>query len=443
MTITASTSAAEIGRAIEAGKACPVELTEATLDAIDRHPDGARIYSAVTRERARAEAMAARNRARAGLRRSPLDGVPISWKDLFNSAGTATEGGTRLLAGRIPDTDARVLATATLAGLVCLGKTHLSELAFSGLGLNPMTATPPNINDPAAVPGGSSSGAAASITFGLAAAAIGSDTGGSIRVPSAWNDLVGFKPTHGALPLDGVIPLAPSFDTAGPLARTVEDCALLTAALSGTTAPDLTGTSLKGARLLVCETAAFDSIRDKPRAAFEAALTRLAAAGAQISRAEIPAVAEALPLSTCVYSGEAYGHWRDTIEAAPDKMFAQILERFRGGAAFSAPDFTAAWVTLRRTRAEYLNATEGFDAVLLPTTPNEAPDAARLMSDPDYYITENLLTLRNTRIGNLMGLTAMSLPTGTKGCGLMLMAPPGADARLLRLGAAAEAALTG
>ena len=166
--------AAALGRAIGAGEVCPVELEEAFSEAIAAHPEGARIYARATRTRARDEAMGARLRAKANNRRGPLDGVPVSWKDLFDSAGVATEAGSRLLAGRVPERDCPVLEAGTLAGLVCLGKTHMSELAFAGLGLNPMTATPPNIHDPDAVPGGSSSGAAASVAFGLAAAAVGS-----------------------------------------------------------------------------------------------------------------------------------------------------------------------------------------------------------------------------------------------------------------------------
>ena len=140
-----------------------------------------------------------------------LDGVPISWKDLFDSAGVGTESGSDLLLGRVPDRDALVLRNATAMGTVCLGKTHMSELAFSGLGLNPVKETPPCVNDAEAVPGGSSSGAATSVAFGLAACGIGSDTGGSVRIPSAWNDLVGLKTTSGRVSLEGVVPLCLKF----------------------------------------------------------------------------------------------------------------------------------------------------------------------------------------------------------------------------------------
>jgi len=438
-----SMGAAALGRAIEAGRACPVELAETFLDAIERHPAGPSIYTVATRARARAEAMAARGRAKLGLRRGPLDGVPVSWKDLFDSAGTATEAGSRLLAGRLPRRDATLLETATLGGLVCLGKTQMSELAFSGLGLNPMAATPPNVNDPARVPGGSSSGSAVSVAMGLAAATVGSDTGGSIRVPAAWNDLVGFKPTHGVLPMVGAVPLAPAFDTAGPIARSVEDAALMFAVLAGRRAPSSAPApaSLSGVRLMVLATVALDDVRDAPARGFEQALARLAAAGARIEERAVPAVAEAMPLSAVLYTAEAYGLWRDTIEAAPERMYPRILERFRAGAGFSAPDLVAARARLERLRAAWAEATAGFDAVLAPTTANLPPETARLLADADHYVAENLLTLRNTRIGNLMGLCAVTLPTGVPSTGLMLMGRAGTDGRLLHLAAAAEAAL--
>ncbi|WP_444667875.1 amidase [Cereibacter changlensis] len=434
-------TAADLGRGIADGSIHAVELTEAYLDAIAAHPEAGRIYARTTPDRARNEAMAAAERAKAGLRHGPLDGVPVSWKDLFDTAGVATEAGSALLEGRVPEADAAVLRTATAQGLVCLGKTHMSELAFSGLGLNPVTATPPCINDPEAVPGGSSSGAAASVAFGLAAAGIGSDTGGSVRIPSAWNDLVGLKTTPGRLSLEGVVPLAETFDTVGPLARSVEDCALLLAALEGARAPDLRGASLQGQRFLVLETVALDDLRDAPARGFDDAVIRLEAAGAVITRARIPEVTEALSLAGILFTAEAYGIWGKTIEAAPEKMFPRILERFRSGADFRASDYVAAWRRMHELRRIWAQKTAAFDAVLVPTSPILPPEAARLMTDDAYYVAENLLALRNTRIGNLFGLCGLSLPTGQPSCGISLMAGPGEEERLLRLGFAAERAL--
>jgi len=434
-------SAADLGRGIEAGEICPVALSECFLDAAEAHPHATRIYARMMRAQALDAAAAARARASAGLRRGPLDGVPVAWKDLFDTAGVATESGSALLKGRIPDRDAVVVERLTMAGLPPLGKTHMTELAFSGLGLNPVTATPPCVHDPDAVAGGSSSGAASAVAHGLAPLAIGSDTGGSVRVPSVWNDLVGLKTTAGRITLQGALPLAATFDTIGPLARTVEDAALSFALLDGTNAPDLRGASLAGARLMVLETVALDDLHPKVAAGFEAAVSRLTAAGAIVTRGAIPEVAEAMELAGILFTSECYGTWRKEIEANPGVMFPPVLARFRAGQTHLAHDYVAAWLRLNVLRARYLEATAGFDAVLVPTAPILPPRIDRLLADHDYFTTENLKTLRNTRIANLLGLCALTLPIGVPSTGISLMAAPMQEARLLRLGAAAEAAL--
>ena len=432
--------AAELGREIGAARVDPRELTEVYLNAIEGHPQAPAIYARLTPERAREEAQAAAGRARTGLRRGPLDGVPVSWTDLFDTAGVATESGSALLAGRVPERDAEVLARATRGGLVCLGKTHMTELAFSGLGLNPSTATPPNINDPELAPGGSSSGAATSVAFGLAAAGIGSDTGGSVRVPAAWNDLVGLKTTHGLLPLAGVVPLCPRFDSVGPLCRSVEDAALLLALLAGAPAPDLAGASLAGRSFLALDHAALTT-RAEPAAAFEAALAAIEGAGGRVTRGAPAEAVDCLNLAPTLFAPEAYATWGEAIEADPERIFAPVRERFRGGAAVPAIDYIRGWTRLDALRRGYLAATAEYDAVLLPTTPNAPPNTERLLADPEHFAAENLLTLRNTRVGNLLGLCGLTLPTETPSCGLMVLAPPGAEAALLRLGAALEGAL--
>ncbi len=434
-------TAADLGRAIGKGTINAVELAEDFLDRIDAHDLSARIYARTTPTRARGEAMGAAGRAKGGLRRGPVDGVPLSGKDLFDTAGIVTEAGSALLRGRTPDQDARVLDVATREGLVCLGKTHMSELAFSGLGLNPVTATPPCINDPLAVAGGSSSGAAASVAFGLAPAAMGTDTGASARLPAVWNDLVGLKTTWGRLSLQGVVPLITSLDTVGFLTRSVEDCALLLAATEGRRPMDLTPPSLSGTRFAVLETLALDDLRPGPAKAFDDALTRLGRAGATITRVAFPAVAEAMALSGMLYTSEAYGIWGPTIEASPDKMFPRILERFRAGASVTAADYVAGWRRLTAIRAQWAGQMAAFDAALLPTSPILPPNADRLMTDQAYYVTENLLAQRNTRIGNLMDLPTLTLPGSQPSCGISLMAATGQDERLIHLGLAAERAL--
>ncbi len=433
-------SAAELGRGIEKGEIDPVDLARTYLDAIAAHPMRDRIYARVTEDRALAEARAASARAKAGHRLSPLDGVPISWKDLFDTAGVATEAGTAYLKGRTPGRDAEVLRRATGKGLVCLGKTHMTEIAFSGLGYNPITATPPNKVDPAAVPGGSSSGAAASVAFGLAAAGIGSDTGGSVRVPSGWNDLVGLKTTHGGLSLEGVVPLCKTFDTVGPLCRTVEDAALLWDVLGGD-AVDLGGADLSRARLAVLDTIGTEDLEDEPRAAFRSAVARLNDAGAEIVHFKFDPLREAFAMAGGLFTADAYAYWRETIEARPELMFHQILKRIRPGGEVLAADYIANWARLDEIRAEYATAAAGFDAVILPTAPLMAPIVERLATDDEYFVSSNLKTLRNTRVANLLGLCSMTVPTGVPGCGIMFNGQAGEEGRLLRLASAAERAL--
>lgn len=436
-------SATEQGRAILAGLVSPLDLTEAYLDAIAREPLSSRIYARTTPERARAEAIAAHDRARSGLRRGMLDGVALSWKDNIDSAGVETEGGSQLLKGRKPDADAATLAQATLQGAVCLGKTHMTELAFSGLGLNPPVADVPNALDPSLCAGGSSGGAAVSVALGLAAAAIGSDTGGSIRLPAAWNGLVGFKPTLGQIDMTGVLPLARRFDVVGPLARTVEDCAELFAMLRGEGAVDLREAAAPGLRLMVLDGVPFDGTREAPAAAFADAVARLGRAGARIEHAAPPQVADAMGLAPLLFAPEAYGIWREHIEAAPELMYPAILTRFRGGKDVGASDYFAAWERLTHLRNGWAAAVQGFDAVILPTAPILPPEIARMAADPELFASENLLCLRNTRIANLLGLPAITLPTGQPACGIMLMGGADDDRRLLRTAAAVEAALAG
>ena len=326
--------AADQARALAKGEINAQALTEAYLDAIEAHPSRDEIYARTTADRARAEARAAADRAKRGTQLGPLDGVPISWKDLYDSAGVATEGGTRLLKGRVPEADCTVLVRGTAAGTVCLGKTHTTELAFSGLGVNPMTATPPNSIDPPRAPGGSSSGAAVSTNLGLAAAGIGSDTGGSVRIPAGWNDLVGLKTTAGRIPTDGVIALSRTYDTVGPLTRTVEDAALLYAMLADLPVPDWDRGSLSDEKLLVAETLVLDGCDDGVVEAMDDALSRLAAAGMQISRGLIPefqGVFDTMRDLSPLVPVEAWDEWGDVIEANPDTMWAPIEKRFRQG----------------------------------------------------------------------------------------------------------------
>ena len=433
-------SASELGEAFENNLIDPVEALEAFFDAMQKNTLTDRIYVDVTKARAVGEAEDARKRQKFNARTGPLDGVPVSWKDLFDIAGYQTTAGSDLLKGRIPESDCAILKLASINGLVTLGKTHMSELAFSGLGLNPITQTPPCVNDLGAVAGGSSSGAAASVAFGLAPAAIGSDTGGSVRIPAAWNDLVGLKTTVGRVSMEGVIPLCKSFDTVGPIVKTVDDAALLFSVLTGNKPVDLKSKSFEGGRLAILKGTAFNDLQQKPALAFEETVKAISRFGFKIEEIEVAEVESALALSSLVPT-EAYAEWRDDIEASPDLMYEEILQRFRGGRDVLVSDYLKAMRDLEVFKRRYVDKTSEFDAVILPTCPILPPNLERLKSDNDYYVSQNLMALRNTRIANLLGICALTIPTNHPSCGVSIMALPNMEEKLLRIGRAAELAI--
>ena len=437
-----SLTASELGDLIGQGEIDPVELTEHFLSRIETSPIEKKIYSTVTSQLALEQAKDAKKRAISGRRLSSLDGVPISWKDLFDIEGYPCEAGSELLAGRLANQNCEVYNLAEAQGLICLGKTHMSELAFSGLGLNPVRETPPCVNYPESVPGGSSSGAATSVSFGLAAAGIGSDTGGSVRIPAAWNDLVGFKTTAGKLSLDGIVPLCSRFDTVGPLTKSVEDAARLFGVMSGREIRLPAPKAVKGLKLGILKNVAMENVVDLPKKAFESAINKLEEAGASISEIFVSSVDEAMDLTGFLYSPEAYATWKHKIEKTPDLMFVKILERFRSGANILASDFICAWDKLMDLRQQYYSAVKMYDAVLIPTSPIIPPELDRLMNDGDFYNSQNLLALRNTRIGNLMGGCSITLPTDIPSCGLLIMGMPSQEERLLRLAQACELVLS-
>ena len=441
-------SALALGEGIAAGAIDPVALTEHFLARIGAEDPEHVVYLRLTGDRARAEAAAAAERTAQGLRRGPLDGVPISWKDIYDTAGIATEMGTPLMAGRVPVHDAEVLARATRAGLVCLGKTNTVQFALGGVGTNPHTGTPANgaMTDVPRAPGGSSSGAATSVSHGLAPAGIGSDTGGSVRIPAAWNGLVGLKTSIGRLPVTGVLPLSPSLDTVGPLTRTVADAAALFAVMAAEAPVDLTGASLRGSRFLVADSVVWDDAEPEIVAAVDGAIARIAAAGATVERGPVPEFTEIHEMMNRiggVVVAEGYAQWRHLLDAHPDLVHPAVLERFLQGRDMSAADVETVRAASARLATSLAERVAGYDALLMPTVPIAPPPIAEVADDLPRYRAANGLALRNTRLGNVLPACALTVPCpgGAVPAGLMMSMPAGEDRRLLRLGAAVEGVL--
>ena len=439
-----------LGEGIAAGAIDPVELAEFFLDRIAAEDPDRLVFIRMDPARTRVEARAARARQKAGLRRSPLDGVPVSWKDLVDVAGMETTMAARALAGRVPDRDAPLQRRATDAGTVFLGKTNMTEFAFSGLGINTTHGTPPNARDKAVarIPGGSSSGAAVAVASGLGPVAIGSDTGGSVRIPASLNGVVGLKTTIGALPTDGVLPLSPLLDTIGPLTACVADAASMWSILKAIPGPDLEGADLKGRLLVAVDTPMWRDVDPGVDRACRAAVTRLEAAGARVVWQDAPELAEAMAAMIAMgglVTADAWACWGELVEARPDDIYKFMLPRFQSGTKQTGFGLLRLMRRLDELSAGLHERLAGCDAMIAPTVPISPPAIADLLDDGDAYTKANLGTLRNTTPGNLTRLCALTLPCGPDDnglpAGLMLMQRPHQEGALLRLGAAVETAL--
>lgn len=447
----AGMTALELGRRFETGDADPRDVTEDFLARAAAADPAHRIYVRLLQARARAEADAAAARAKSGLRRHALDGVPLSWKDLFDTAGEATAAGSLPLKNRVPDRDAEVLARATRAGTVCLGKTTMTELAFSGLGINPKYGTPANAHDEniERAPGGSSAGAGVSVARGLAAAAVGTDTGGSVRIPSAWNGLVGLKTTAGRLPLTGTVPLSPTFDTVGPLAKDVRDAAAMLALLEGRQVRALEAFDLARATFWLPGGVAWSELDDGVASALEAAIRRLVHAGAKIVEHKLPELDEIDALTWSPTASrlvaEAHAQWGEMLAANTDDIYPPVYERVMAGTSFTASGIIAADLKRAEISSRYHAATAGIDAVLMPAVAISPPPITNLEAGGEPYFRANRMALRNATIGNQLGLCAITLPAGYDALGLpvglMLQSLPFTEEKLLSLAIAIERAL--
>jgi len=331
------------------------------------------------------------------------------------------------------------------AGAIIIGRTNLTEFAYSGLGINPHYGTPKNAFDRATgrIPGGSTSGGAISVSDGMAAGAIGTDTGGSVRIPAALNGLVGFKPTAQRVPLDGALPLSFSLDSAGPIARTVADCALLDRILAAESGVATAPVALRGLRFAVPKTVFLDDLSPDVASAFAQALGRLSTAGAAIVELAMAEFAQAATVSSrgSLVSAEAFAWHRRWITNGADKYDPRVIMRIRPGETMSAADYIDL-LQLRRRFIRTINAVaSGYDALLMPTTPDTAPTIAEVSKDDDSYLRWNSRMLRNTSIVNAFDGCALSIPCqdpGSAPVGLMIAGTQNSDHRILAIGLAVE-----
>jgi len=451
---------AELAAQIRAGSQSPVKMTEAFLDRIARLDKRLHAFIAVTRDRALAEAHAAETLLRAGHDAGPLHGIPYAAKDLYDVKGLATTAGTRLLAGNTAARDCAAVRRLSAAGMVLLGKTHTVQFAFGGVGINHDHGTPHNPwHATPHAPGGSSSGSGVAVGASLAPMALGSDTGGSVRIPAALCGTVGLKTTVGRISRAGVYPLSWTLDSVGPLTRSVEDAALVYQALVGADVDDETTLGVapddvlrtlkggvKGLRLAFGETVFFDDVDAEIVAAVREAGRVLRGLGAHVDSVEVPEVAEAMAEQrrAQMIAAEALAVNGRFIDKEFDALDPVVAHRMRTGQKFSATDYFSVlrqWASLRervkRTLAD-------VDAVLVPATMIPPRPIAAIDASIETYGDANLRYLRNTAIGNILNFCSVVLPCGfTRDglpIGLMIYARPFDEKTALRVAWAYEQA---
>ncbi len=435
-------------RALAGGTSSARDLVETAL-ARAQEGEGARVFTRLYADGARAAAGAADLLAKAGGTPVPLAGIPISIKDLFDVAGETTLAGSVALKSAPPAAaDAMIVRRLRAAGAIILGKTNMTEFAFSGLGLNPHYGTPSSPWDRASrrIPGGSSSGAGVSVADGMVLGAIGTDTGGSVRIPAAFNGVAGFKPTARRVPTAGCFALSTTLDSIGPLAPSIACCAVLDAVLSGQWTAPFHEPPLAGLRFAVPQRYVLDGLDETVAAAFGRALSTLSKAGARIG--EIPlAELEEIPRimqKGAVVTVEAYAVHRDLLAAKEKEYDPRVASRILQGANASAADY----YTMLRQRADLIDRvsrlTADYDALLCPTVPIVAPAIAPLERDDALYVKTNLAVLRNNTAFNFLDRCAAALPmhrVGDAPTSLMIVGEAMTDRALLGVAAAVERAL--
>jgi len=411
--------------------------------------EGARIFRTAANEAALHNADAIDKLRRAGRAPSRFAGIPVSVKDLFDVQGEITLAGSRVLADTpAASRDASVVTRLRAAGFVIVGRTNMTEFAYSGLGVNPHYGTPLNPYDRVTgrIPGGSSSGAAVSVTDGMAAVGLGTDTGGSCRIPAAMCGIVGFKPTAGRVPLDGVIPLSFSLDSVGSLAQTVACCAVVDSVVANEPDTDLVAPPLDALRIGALQTVVLDRLEPAVGRRFEHALHRLSACGVSVEDVEVDALVDLPSLNAKggIAAAEAYAYHRNRLAERASEYDPRVRVRIMQGKEQSAADYIELMERRRHLIAAVDAATDRFDALVYPTTPIIAPLLASLVADDDF-VRANLLALRNTSVANLLDRCAVSVPIHEPGAapvGLNVMGRSMEDRRLLGIACSVEARLS-
>ncbi|WP_428670139.1 amidase [Reyranella sp.] len=422
---------------LAAGRTTSRKLTEDALQRIaDPAGEGSRTFIKVYREQALAAADASDSLRKAGIVPGPLAGIPVSIKNLCDVAGETTLSGSRALDDAQPALqDAPVVARLRAAGAVIVGSTNMSEFAFSGVGFNPHYGTPGNPADRKRVPGGSSAGAAVSVADRMAVAALGTDTGGSVRIPAAVCGIVGFKPTARRVPIDGVVPLSTSLDSIGPLANSVECCAIVDAVFAAEPIVVPEPVPLAGLRFGVPRQFVMDELDPVVETAFERACRALVAKGVAVEHVDLPQLNElpAINAKGGFAASEAFA-WHQKLIARRGKDYDQLVyPRIMRGKEMSAADY----IDLLAARADLIKRvsaiTANYDAVIMPTCAVTAPTLDEV-STPEGFTKKNMLLLRNTTVGNFLDRCAVSLPCHAAGelpVGFMLMGEAMADKRVL------------
>lgn len=442
----AAPTLASLAADLASGATSARKLVEGCLAKIaDPAGEGQRVFIHVDKDAALEAADAMDRLRKADAAPSPYAGIPVSIKDLFDIKGQVTRAGSRALEDSAPATaDATVVARLRRAGFIVIGRTNMTEFAYSGIGINPHYGTPKSAWNRSVghVPGGSSSGAAVSIADQMAFGALGTDTGGSCRIPAAFNGIVGYKPTQARVPLDGGVPLSFTLDSFGPLARSVACCAVLDAVLADEKVESLRPRSVKGMRLAVPTTVALDDLDDAVAKTFERALEALSRAGALIERIEVPEFHDVGVMNAKggFSAAESYAWHRYLLTSKGDVYDPRVSVRIMRGEGISAADY----IDVLNARRSFIARTEAriapYDALVLPTTANTPPVIADL-ADDKAFATQNLRALRNCSLINTLDGCAISLPAHREGdvpVGLMLAAAGGSDRRIFELAAGME-----